>query len=116
MLLSKQTGVIENKYKFYWNGLEQVNINLIRNPFLKNALKVYEIDKPIEIISFSDIPPETGLGSSSAFTVGLLKALDVLKGINRSKYDLASYASDFEINKMKRKIGKQDHLHHLWFY
>lgn len=111
VIIKKQTGVIENKFKFYWNGLEQVNnFNLIRNPFLKKALKVYEIDKPIEIISFSDIPPETGLGSSSAFTVGLLKALDVLKGINRSKYDLASYASDFEINQMNRKIGKQDHF------
>lgn len=111
VIIKKQTGVIENKFKFYWNGLEQVdNLNSIKNLFLKKALQVYQVNIPLEIISFSDIPPETGLGSSSAFTVGLLKALDVFIGFNRSKYELASFAADFEINQLKRKIGKQDHF------
>ena len=111
VIIKKQSGVIENKFKFFWNGLEQANkISQIKNTFLRNALEIYKIDEPIEIVSFSDIPPQTGLGSSSAFTVGLLKAFDVFKGINRSKYDLASMASNFEINKLGRNIGKQDHF------
>jgi D-glycero-alpha-D-manno-heptose-7-phosphate kinase len=62
----------------------------------------------VEITSTADIPAGTGLGSSSAFTVGLLHALSCYKGKYASKSKLAEKACDIEIKKLGSPIGKQD--------
>lgn len=69
-----------------------------------------DVDFPIEISTFADIPANTGLGSSSAFAVGLVHALHALKGQMVTKYVLASEAADIEVNRLKRVMGKQDHF------
>ena len=69
--MKKQAGVIEKKYKINWKNNEYTNdINKIRHPLIRETLKYFKIDYPIEIASFADIPANTGLGSSSAFAVG----------------------------------------------
>jgi D-glycero-alpha-D-manno-heptose-7-phosphate kinase len=63
----------------------------------------------VEITSISDIPSRgSGLGSSSAFTVGLLNALYAFLGRYRAKRDLASEACEIEIERCGEPIGKQD--------
>lgn len=62
----------------------------------------------VEIVSTADVPAGTGLGSSSAFTVGLLHALYSYKGKFVSKERLAKEACEFEIDKLGNPIGKQD--------
>jgi len=62
----------------------------------------------IEIASISDIPSGTGLGSSSAFTVGLLNALYKHNGNARTQTELAEEACLIEIDMLKSPIGKQD--------
>ena len=62
----------------------------------------------VEIACAADIPAGTGLGSSSAFTVGLLHTLSCYKGKYASKMKLAEAACDIEINKLGNPIGKQD--------
>lgn len=62
----------------------------------------------VEITSTADVPSGTGLGSSSAFTVGLLHSLYCYKGKYVSKAQLAEEACDVEINKLGNPIGKQD--------
>ncbi len=62
----------------------------------------------IEITSTADVPSGTGLGSSSAFTVGLLHTLYCYKGKYVSKERLASEACQVEIEKLGAPIGKQD--------
>lgn len=76
----------------------------IKHCFLKTNTKSF-----LEVTSFADIPSKgTGLGSSSAFTVGMLKALYTLKHQNKDNNTLAKEACDIEINDLHEPIGKQD--------
>ena len=75
-----------------------------------NYLVNFKINYPIEITTFADIPGNTGLGSSSAFAVGLVNALFALEGKLASKYEIASIAAKIEVDILQRKIGKQDHF------
>ena len=71
-------------------------------------MKKIEINGALEISSNADVPAGTGLGSSSAFTVGLLHNLYARNGKFVRKEKLASEACDIEINRLKDPIGKQD--------
>ncbi len=62
----------------------------------------------VEITSTADVPSGTGVGSSSAFTVGLLHTLYCYKGKYVSKARLAEEACQVEIEKLGNPIGKQD--------
>lgn len=62
----------------------------------------------VEISSTADIPSGTGLGSSSAFTVGLINAIYAYRHRCESKYKLAEHACNIEINRLGSPIGKQD--------
>jgi len=80
----------------------------LQHNIAKEALKMMEIEKAIEIISIADIPAGTGLGSSSCYAVGLLNALHTMKREYISLQKLAEDACDLEINKLGKPIGKQD--------
>ena len=81
----------------------------LKHDRVREVLQYYGIDNHIEIASFSDIPTKgTGLGSSSTFTVGLLKAINEMLGIQYNNYELAELACHIEIDKCKQPIGKQD--------
>ena len=110
VVVKRQIGIVEHKYRINWSKVEFCNrIEDIEHPIVREALKLMEIDFPIEITTFADIPAGTGLGSSSAFSVGLMNALYALKGQMVTKHILASDAAKIEINKLKRSMGKQDH-------
>lgn len=85
------------------------SVNEIKHDLLREALLKVEIAKGIEITTLADIPSEgSGLGSSSAITVGILNALYVFKGIGVSNETLAKEACEIEISILKKPIGKQD--------
>lgn len=108
--VKRQLDFIEKKYRISWSKLEfKDNVEDIEHPIVREALTVMNIDFPIEITTFADIPANTGLGSSSAFAVGLLHALFALKGQMVTKNTLASMAAHIEIDILKRNIGAQDH-------
>ena len=89
VLVKKQTGIIEYKYKIHWSKTEfKNNISEINHPIVRETLRFFKINYPIEISSFADIPASTGLGSSSSFTVGLVKALYAISGKNMSNKHL----------------------------
>lgn len=62
----------------------------------------------LEIGTFADLPAKTGLGSSSSFSVALMKGLHAHKGEKISKEALAESAAKLEIELVKEPIGKQD--------
>ena len=62
----------------------------------------------IEISSIADVPAGTGLGSSSTFTVALLRLLYTWNGQHASAYKIAKEACEVEIEKLGNPIGKQD--------
>ncbi len=75
---------------------------------IRAALIDLKIKKGIEIASFASIPAKTGLGSSSSFSVALLKALSVFNGKKISTEEIAQLACRLEIDLLKEPIGKQD--------
>lgn len=81
----------------------------VQHPLVRHALQVVGIDGGIEITSMADIPSRgTGLGSSSAYTVGLLNALFAYRNEYASKERLARLACEIEIQHCGEPIGKQD--------
>jgi len=84
------------------------DVEEIKHPVVRAALKMLKMEGSIEITSMADIPAKTGLGSSSSFTVGLLNALYAFQGKRVSPERLAEEACEIEIEILKEPIGKQD--------
>jgi len=84
------------------------DVDSIENFRVKAALKLLNITTPLEISTVSEIPGKSGMGSSSAFTVGLLKALHAYKKEDVSSKTLAEEAAKIEIDTLGEPIGKQD--------
>ncbi len=79
----------------------------IHHPIVREALRKFSISG-IDINAIGDIPAGTGLGSSGAFTVGLLHALHLYAGRHPVPEALAREACAIEIDILKEPIGKQD--------
>ena len=74
--VKRQIGIVEYQFRINWSKVEFKNhVDEIEHPIVRETLKLMEIDFPIEISTFADVPANTGLGSSSSFTVGLLHVL-----------------------------------------
>lgn len=84
------------------------SINNIKHNGFRECMKYVGINGGVEISSNADIPAGTGLGSSSAFIVGLLHALYAHREKFVSKQQLAQEACIIEIDILKHPIGKQD--------
>ena len=75
---------------------------------MREALLAHEVEPSIEIVSMADIPSGTGLGSSGAFTVGLLRAIYAMRRDHVSAGSVADEACRIEIDRLSRPVGKQD--------
>lgn len=100
-------------YKFllrYFNREETTSVDDIRHPSVRECLKYLKIEKGIEMIHTGDIPAQSGMGSSSAFTVGFLNALYALLGKIVTKRTLARGAIHIEQNLIGESVGSQDQV------
>jgi D-glycero-alpha-D-manno-heptose-7-phosphate kinase len=84
------------------------DVRRIEHPIFREALTMTGIDQGIELVSIADLPANTGLGSSSAFTVALLNALHAYKREFVSSRQLAEEACHLEIDVLREPVGKQD--------
>ncbi|HEX3313370.1 MAG TPA: galactokinase [Gemmataceae bacterium] len=80
----------------------------IEHPIVRECLAQLGVEKGLEIVSVADLPAQSGMGSSSSFTVGLLHALHAHAGRVVSAKTLAETACRIEIERLKEPIGKQD--------
>ena len=80
----------------------------IQNDRIREALLHFGITSHVSIATFNDLPEKTGLGSSSSFSIALIKALLVAQGHKAPVGHLAELASHLEIGLVKEPIGKQD--------
>jgi D-glycero-alpha-D-manno-heptose-7-phosphate kinase len=97
-------------YFLKYSQLERVSAaGEIRHPIMRAALELHPVGPSVEIASLADIPAGTGLGSSGAFTVGLLRALHAYKREHITPGDLAEEAAHIEIDVLGDPAGKQDH-------
>ncbi len=98
-----------NDYTIKYSALEQVaTIDEIRHPIVREVLKKYSVAPAVEIVSLADIPAGTGLGSSGAFSVGLLRAIYALRREHIPAGDVAEEACHIEIDLLGQPVGKQD--------
>ena len=98
------------KFRLSYSDTENVHsADEISHPIVREALKLLEIDDPLDIATMADIPAGTGLGSSGTFSVSLLHALHTYKGEEPNPQQLAEEAAHIEINLLNRPVGKQDH-------
>ena len=101
----------EHKFRIVWSKIENVqNIKDIEHPTVKNLLNFLQIKQGLEIHYDGDLPARSGMGSSSAFTVGLIKALYSLLNKKISNIQIGKKAIFFEQNIMKEIVGSQDQL------
>lgn len=84
------------------------NIDSISHELIREALRKTGVFQGVEIITMGDIPAGTGLGSSSAVTVGALNAGYAYRNIQVPVDRLAAEACDIEVNILKKPIGYQD--------
>lgn len=85
-------------------------ISQIRHPAVREGLKYLGINRGIELHHDGDLPARSGMGSSSAFTVGLLHALHALNGRMPSKKQLAAESIYLEQEVLGETVGSQDQV------
>ena len=97
------------KYRIRYTKREETNsIDEVTHPSVRACLQYVDLPYGVEIVHSSDIPAMSGIGSSSAFTVGLLNALYLLKGIELSKQELCQKALYIEQTILAENVGSQD--------
>ena len=101
----------EHRIRLVYSKIEDCqSIDDIAHPSVREILRYLEIDRGIEIHHDADLPARSGMGSSSAFTVGLLHALNALQGIMPSKQQLAKESINIEQEILKETVGSQDQV------
>ena len=101
----------DHKTRLVYSKIESVeDVAAIEHPVVRETLKYLEIEDGLEIHHDGDLPARTGLGSSSAFTVGLLHCLFALKRFMPTKLQLALEAIHIERNVLKEHVGSQDQM------
>jgi len=99
----------EYKHRIRYYIREDVkSISEIKHPSVRECLKFLNHDDGIEIVHHADLPAQSGLGSSSTFTVGLLNAIYALNNYMPSKRELAINAIHVEQDLIRENVGSQD--------
>jgi D-glycero-alpha-D-manno-heptose-7-phosphate kinase len=101
--------VFQRRFRMKYSELEEVDDPKdISHPILREAIVKHWRGNPIEIASLADVPAGTGLGSSGAYTVCLLKALAIGQHLATTPASLAEDACEIEIDILSEPVGKQD--------
>jgi D-glycero-alpha-D-manno-heptose-7-phosphate kinase len=100
-----------HKFRVVYSIVENVqDVSEIQHPAVRGTLRWLNITKGLEIHHDGDLPARSGLGSSSAFTVGLINAVHALEGRYVSKEALASEAIHVEQRLLHERVGLQDQV------
>ncbi len=101
--------VFQRRYRMKYSETEDVEeISSIRHPILRETLQRHWRGNPLEIASVADVPAGTGMGSSGAFTVALIKGLAHARRTSITQGSLAETACEIEIDILQEPCGKQD--------
>jgi len=94
-----------------YSKVENVSRNdAIEHPSVRGCLQFLGIEEGVEILHTADLPARTGLGTSSAFTVGLLLGLYALRDQVRDRHTLAMEAIHVEQELLHEAVGSQDQV------
>jgi len=114
----------EHRFRVVYSKIENCQtVDEITHPAARGVLRFLNIDRGLEIHHDGDLPARSGMGSSSAFTVGLLHAMYALQGCMPSKRQLALESIRIEQDLIKETVGSQDQvqaayggLNHIMFH
>lgn len=97
-----------NTFLLKYSKTEEINsIHQIQHNIIREVFKMYNVMN-VDFNSTADIPSGTGMGSSSAFTCGLINLCAAINKIHLSQREIAEIACKIEIDSLKEPIGKQD--------
>jgi D-glycero-alpha-D-manno-heptose-7-phosphate kinase len=101
----------EHRIRLVYREIETCqSVAEIRHPAVREGLKFLKITRGIELHHDGDLPARSGMGSSSAFTVGLLHALHALNGRMPTKKQLAAESIHLEQEVLGETVGSQDQV------
>ncbi|MDZ4743726.1 MAG: kinase [Verrucomicrobiota bacterium] len=101
----------EHKYRIVYSKIEDcLKASDIKHPVVRVLLEQMKISEGIELHHDGDLPARSGMGSSSAFTVGLINVLSALNAKMISKRELAQQAIHLEQELLKENVGSQDQI------
>jgi D-glycero-alpha-D-manno-heptose-7-phosphate kinase len=101
----------EHRYRVVYSKVETVQaVEEIVHPAAREILRYLNIERGVEVHHDGDLPARSGMGSSSAFTVGLLHALYALQGQMPTERQLAKEAIHIEQERLQEVVGCQDQV------
>jgi D-glycero-alpha-D-manno-heptose-7-phosphate kinase len=97
------------RHRVVWSKVENCrSTEEIEHPVVRCLLQHLQLQRGVEVHHVGDLPARSGMGSSSAFTVGLLHALHALQGRMVGKQQLLEEAIHVEQDLLKETVGSQD--------
>ena len=101
----------EHKFRVSYSINELVSSNSeIKHPAVREAFKKFAPELNLELLHHGDLPARSGIGSSSAFSVGLIHSIYALKGASILPEELANLAIEFEQKILQENVGSQDQI------
>jgi D-glycero-alpha-D-manno-heptose-7-phosphate kinase len=101
----------EHRFRVVYSKIENCQtIDEIGHPAVRAVLRLLAVERGLEIHHDGDLPARSGVGSSSAFTVGLLNAVHALHGRMRSQRQLADEGLRVEQEVLREAVGSQDQV------
>jgi len=100
-----------HKFRVSYSIIELTSsIEEIKHPVVREAIRKFAANFSLEIQHHGDLPAMSGVGSSSAFSVGIINSLLNLKGESLDTKSLANEAINLEQNILKEVVGSQDQI------
>lgn len=101
----------KHNFRVVYSQVETVQkLDQIKHPAVREAFRKYGHGRNYELQHHGDLPAQSGVGSSSAFAVGLIHAINSINGKTLTNIQLANEAIHFEQNVLKDTVGSQDQI------
>lgn len=111
LLIRNQPKSFSYRHRFVWSLNEDFNFYKdIKNPIVKKVYKLLDPKKGLEIHHMSDLPSQSGIGSSSSFCVGLINGINYMQNKKIKKKELYKTAIHVEREMLGETIGDQDSI------
>ena len=99
------------QYRLSYSKIELAGTLLdIEHPVVREGFMKFGGGLPLELQHLGELPAKSGIGTSSAFTVGMIHALKALQGISTNPRELAEEAIVFERDNLAETVGSQDQI------
>jgi len=109
MYVTMNVPYADRKVRLHYTQSETVDsVRELKHELAREAFHAHGIDDAVEVASLADLPAGTGLGSSSAYLVGLLTAIRAYLGKPSTQHALAQEAVRIELDVLAKPIGQQD--------